>query len=199
MKTIGRARERGAGLFIVILIAAGLAAIGITLVSLTAMGPRLSGGLRSQEEAFNAAEAGFESARATIENFLSLGSWPNFSGRYLVQPTGIDLPLISGAVNPAYFRNQTDQELLASFDTNGDGMPDVANLLFFNQTFALNEAGQTDVRLCATAFLINAQAGGGASDTNSALLVVIGVVRAGTRILATSRLEIEISCQSSGT
>jgi hypothetical protein len=196
MKTIGRKRERGAGLFIVILISAGLAAIGIVLVSLTAMGPRLSGGLRSQEEAFNAAEAGFESARSLIDNNLSVGTWPNFSGRYLVQPTGIDVPLTSGAPNPAYFRRQTDQDLLAAFDTNGDGTPEVANLLFFNQTFALNELGQTDVRLCATAFLINKQAGGGANDPNTALLVVIGVVRAGSRVLATARLEIDLSSQS---
>jgi hypothetical protein len=199
MKTIGRKRERGAGLFIVILISAGLAAIGITLVSLTSMGPRLSGGLRSQEEAFNAAEAGFEAARALVENNLTLGTWPSFSGRYLVQPTGIDVPLISGARNPAYFRNWTDQELLVLFDANGDGTPDVANLLFLNQTFALNEQGQTDTRLSATAFLINKQAGGGTADVNAALLVVIGVVKAGTRILATTRLEIEISFQSQGT
>jgi len=199
MKTAGRKRERGAGLFIVIIIAAGLAAIGITLVSLTAMGPKLSGGLRSQEEAFNAAEAGFESARTAIENNLSLGSWPNFAGRYLVQPTGIDQPFISTTPNPAYFRRQTDEELLASFDTNGDGTPDVANLLFFNQTFALDEQGQTDLRLCATAFLINKQAGGGGNDANTALLVIIGAVRAGSRILATARLEIELSCQNQGT
>ena len=199
MKTIGRKHERGVGLFIVIIIAAGLAAIGITLVSLTSMGPKIAGGMRSQEEAFNAAEAGFEAARAAIENNLSLGTWPNFVGRYLVQPTGIDVPLISGAANAAYFRRQTDQELLASFDTNGDGTPEVANLLFFNQTFALNELGQTDTRLTATAFLINKQAGGGGNDPNTALLVVIGAVRAGTRILATARLEIELSCQSQGT
>jgi hypothetical protein len=199
MKTIGRKHERGAGLFIVIIISAGLAAIGITLIALTSMGPKLSGGLRSQEEAFNAAEAGFEAARSAIENNLSVGAWPNFAGRYLVQPTGIDLPFISAVANPAYFRRQTDAELLASFDTNGDGTPDVANLLFFNQTFALNELGQTDTRLVATAFLINKQAGGGGNDANTALLVVIGAVRAGTRILATARLEIELSCQSQGT
>nr|HPH44477.1 hypothetical protein [Candidatus Aminicenantes bacterium] len=52
-----RNRERGAGLFIVILIVAGLAALGMTLLTLTSMGPKMSGGLRSQEEAFNAAEA----------------------------------------------------------------------------------------------------------------------------------------------
>jgi hypothetical protein len=197
MKTIGRKHERGVGLFIVIIIAAGLAAIGITLVSLTSMGPKIAGGMRSQEEAFNAAEAGFEAARVAIDNNLSLGTWPNFAGRYLVQPTGIDVPLISGAANAAYFRRQTDEELLASFDTNGDGTPDVANLLFFNQTFALNELGQTDVRLTATAFLINKQAGGGTNDPSTGLLVVIGAVRAGTRVLATARLEIELSCKGS--
>ena len=134
-----------------------------------------------------------------IENYLSLGAWPNFTGRYLVQPTGIDLPLISGAPNSAYFRRYTDQELLALFDTNGDGTPEVANLLFFNQTFALNELGQTDTTLCATAFLINEQAGAGTTTPTTALLVVIGVVRSGTSILATSRLEIELSCQNPGT
>ena len=198
MNASGRPRERGVGLFIVILIAAGLAAIGITLVSLTGMGPRLSGGLRSQEEAFNAAEAGFEAARALVENNLSLGAWSNFSGRYLVQPTGIDVPLVSGAPNPAYFRRKTDQELLVLFDSNGDGTPDVANLLFLNQTFALNEQGQTDTRLAATAFLINKQAGGGTNDPKTALLVVIGTVRSGTSVLATARLEIDLSCQSQG-
>jgi hypothetical protein len=64
------------------------------------------------------------------------------------------------------------------------------------QAFATDELGQTDVRLSATAFLINKQAGGGAPDPNTALLVVIGVVRSGTRILASTRLEIELSCQS---
>jgi hypothetical protein len=194
MKTMGRRHERGAGLFIVILISAGLAAVGIALVSLTSMGPKLSGGLRSQEEAFNAAEAGFEAARTMIDNYLSLGVWGDFTGRYLVQPANIDIPLISGAANPAFFRNRTDEELLASFDTNGDGTADVANLLFLNQTFALNEQGLTDTRLVATAFLINKQAGGGSANTTSALLVVIGVVRAGTRVLATTRLEIDLSC-----
>ncbi len=196
MSAAGRRRrgERGAGLFIVILIAAGLAAIGLTLVSLTSMGPRLSGGLRYQEQALNAAEAGFDMARAMIDSSFTLGTWPNFEGHYLTQPTGIDQPMVGGAVNPGYFRRQTDQELLALFDTNNDGTAEVANLLFFNQTFALTEAGAANTALTATAFLINPQAGSGALNNRAALMVVIGVVKSGTRVLATTRLEIEVTC-----
>ena len=60
------------------------------------------------------------------------------------------------------------------------------------------DAGRTrpDTRLTATAFLINKQAGGGTNDPTSALLVVIGAVRAGSQILATARLEIDLSCKS---
>ena len=61
-----RNSERGSGLIIVIILVAGLAALGMTLLTLTSMGPKMSGGLRSQEEAFNAAEAGFNAAQAVI-------------------------------------------------------------------------------------------------------------------------------------
>ena len=43
------------------------------------------------------------------------------------------------------------------------------------------------------AFLINDEAAGGAADPNDVLLVVIGVVRSGSRILATTRLEIVLA------
>lgn len=74
----GRKRERGAGLFIVILIAAGMAALGLSLLTLTSMGPKMAGGLRAQEEAFNAAEAGFDAARAIIEDHFAVGDWADF-------------------------------------------------------------------------------------------------------------------------
>jgi len=114
------------------------------------------------------------------------GTWPNFAGRYLVQPTGIDVPLISGAANAAYFRRKTDAELLASFDTNGDGTPEVANLLFFSQTFALNELGQTDTRLSATAFSSTSRRAAGPT-TPRPPSGRDWAVRAGSQILATAR------------
>lgn len=188
-----RNRERGAGLFIVILIVAGLAALGMTLLTLTSMGPKMSGGLRSQEEAFNAAEAGFNAAQAVIKQYFGDGSWLNFEGHTLTQPSNIDRPLIGTNINPNYFRRVPDEEILLALDPGKDGVPDYGPLLFFNQTFAATETGATDPRLSYTAFLINDEAAGGAADPNDVLLVVIGVVRSGSRILATTRLEIVLA------
>jgi len=189
-----RNRERGSGLIIVIILVAGLAALGMALLTLTSMGPKMSGGLRSQEEAFNAAEAGFNAAQALIKGYFGSGAWLNFAGHYLTQPSSLDMAFISAAVNPNYFRRVPDEELLLALDPGKDGTPDFGPVLFFNQTFATTESGSTDTRLSYTAFLINDEAIGGSSDHNDVLLVVIGVVRIGTgtsaRILATSRLEI---------
>jgi len=195
-------RERGSGLIIVIVIVAGLAAIGMALLTLTSMGPKMSGGLRSHEEAFNAAEAGFNAAGAVIKGYFGSGAWLNFAGHYLTQPSNIDLAFIGTNVNPNYFRRVPDEELLLALYTAKDGTPDFGPLLFFNQTFATTESGSTDVRLSYTAFLINDEAIGGAADPNDALMVVIGVVRSGTgtsaRIVATSRLEIVLQYTPGG-
>lgn len=197
-KAQARNRERGSGLFIVILIAAGMAALGFTLLSLTTMGPKISGGLRSQEEAFNAAEAGFNAARVAIEDLFSFGTWTSFAGHYLTQPSNLGLPFILEAPNPGYFRRLTDEELLLAFDPGKDGTADYSPFIYFQQTFALDETSATDLRLTYTAFLIDDEAGGGIADPSDALLVVIGVVRAGTRILSTSRLEIGLAFQLGG-
>jgi hypothetical protein len=193
-----RNRERGSGLFIVILIAAGMAALGITLLSLTSMGPKISGGLRTQEEAFNAAEAGFNAARVAIDDLFGAGTWTSFAGHYLTQPNNVDDPFLSGVSNPNYFRRLTDEQLLLAFDPGKDGTPDYSPFVFFQQTFAKDETGATDLRLTYTAFLIDDEAGGGTADPSDALLVVIGVVRAGTRILSTCRLEIVLAYQQGG-
>jgi len=186
-------REAGAGLIVVILIIAFLVAIGIPLLTLTGAGPKISGSFRLHDEAFNAAEAGFDAAWKLIEDNITSGQWTNFTGHYLIQPTGIDIPLDgSGQPNAAYFRRKTDQQLLSSFDTNGDGTADVANLIYFQQTFALDGQGNTDTRWTYTIFLINDEAGAGTADPADALLVAIGVVRSGTRILDSVRLEVHI-------
>ena len=192
-KATVRRRERGAGLFIVILIAAGLAAIGLTLLTLTSMGPKISGGMRTQEEAFNAAEAGFNAARVAIGDNFAVGGWTSFVGHYLTQPSFLDRPFVSSTVNADYFRRKTDEELLLAFDPEKDGTPNYSPFIYFQQTFTLDESGGTDLRLAYTAFLIDDEAGGGTPDPQDALLVVIGVVRAGTRILATTRLEIVLA------
>ncbi len=194
----GRKRERGAGLFIVILIAAGMAALGLSLLTLTSMGPKMAGSLRAQEEAFNAAEAGFDAARAIVEDHFAVGDWTDFSGRTLTAPTGIDVPFVNGAPTANYFRRLTDDQVMLLFDAGRDGTPDVAPLIAFRQTFAQDGAGATDARLVYTAFLINEEAGGGTADASDALLVVIGEVRQGSRTVASTRLEIGLSYQAQG-
>jgi hypothetical protein len=198
MRDRRRSGGRGAGLIELILIVAFLAAVGLSLIVLTGAGPKLAGSLRSQEEAFNAAEAGFDAARISIEDRMSSGEWNGFAGRTLTEPTGIDRPFLSGAVNPTYFRRRTDEEILSALDPGGDGVADVTNVLFFHQTFAEDGSGATESSLTYTAFLIDDEAGGGPADPSDVLLVVIGAVRAGTRILSTCRLEIVLAMQSGG-
>jgi len=185
--------ERGAGLIIVILVIAFLIAIGIPVLVLTGSAPKVSGNFRLHDEALNAAEAGFEAGRLYIQNQFALGNWVNFTGRYVTQPTNIDIPLdVNHNPNAAYFRRQTDQQLLSAFDTNGDGTPEVANILYFQQTYATDGQGNVDTSHVYTVFLIDDEAGGGTSDPTDALMICIGVVRAGTRVLDSVRLEIRI-------
>jgi hypothetical protein len=188
-----RRRQRGSSLIIVILIVALLAAIGIPLLTMTRMGRTIAGSARTHEEAFNAAEAGFENARLLIDGFFSTGVWTGFAGHYLTQPTGIDVPAdAEGNPNASYFRRRSDQDLLAAFDSDGDGTANVPNLLAFHQTFGVDGRGATVPRVTYTVFLIDDEAGGGTSDPSDALLVSIGTVRSGNRILDSVRLEILI-------
>jgi len=183
---------------VVILAAAFMGALGLSLVTVTMMGSKMSGSVRLQEEAFNAAEAGFDAARIFIEERLDGHEWTSFTDHTLSQPPGFDLPFVSGAANPAYFERLTDEEILRSFDPGGDGAPDVAPLLFFRQKFARDENGAVDPRAVFTAFLINDEAGGGSPDPSDAFLIVIGEIRAGTRTLATTRLAIVLAIQLDG-
>jgi hypothetical protein len=193
-------RQRpGASLIVVILIVAFLAGVGIPLLTLTRIGSTIAGSSRTHEEAFNAAEAGFESARLQIEDWLASGAWAGFTGHYLTQPTGIDRAHGTGGTpNPQYFRRLTDRELLEAIDTDGDGTPNVSNLIAFNQTFATDGRGETVARVTYTVFLIDDEAGSGSGDPSDALLVAIGTVRAGSRILDSVRLEILLGFQVGG-
>ncbi|MCJ7681313.1 MAG: hypothetical protein MUP70_11345 [Candidatus Aminicenantes bacterium] len=55
-------RERGSGLIIVILVVAFMFSMGIAMMTISAAGKRVADNVRSQKQAFNAAEAGFDAA-----------------------------------------------------------------------------------------------------------------------------------------
>ena len=187
--------ERGSGLIVIIVVIAFLLTVGVMVVTVTSTGPKVSGNVRSQEEAFNAAEAGFDASRIQMGNLFLNGTWASFDGHYLEQPAGIDMPTLGGAFNPLYFRSLSDEELLGLIDPNGDGLPDLPNTIFFQQPFTKTSAGTDDLRYTYTTFLINDEAGASSYDSSDVLLVTIGVVRAGTRVLATSRLEIVLAVE----
>ncbi len=194
-----RRADRGSTLIIVLIICALLAGIGIPLLTLTNMGPKISGGMRFHEQAFNAAEAGAESARLFIEQKLDLGQWISFSGHCVTQPAGIDRPLDAlGVPSAMYFRRLSDAELLHWLDQDGDGVPDVANVIGLHQAFVMEAGGAPDLRFVYTAFLIDDEAGAAVPDPKDAILVVIGCVRAGTKIVDSVRLEIELALENEG-
>jgi hypothetical protein len=187
--------NKGSTLIVVILVISFLLAIGIAVLTVTSSGPAVSGSMRNQEMAFNAAEAGFEAARAAIQTAIGNGTWTDFGDHYLDQPTGFDIPFIAGAVNPVYFRRHTDEEVLTMIAPYGT---DPNKVIFYNQPFVHDSSGGDDLRYTYTVFLINDEAGGGAVDPKDSLMVCIGVVRAGAKILATARLEIVLENESVG-
>lgn len=171
--------ERGSTFIVVILVSAFLLTVGVALLTVTGAGPKAAGNVRNQNEAFSAAEAGFEAGRMAIEQNFLAGQWSSFSGVYLQDPTGIDLPLETN-----YFRKLTDEEILSALNPASNGV------LFYDQAYVPTGGGQLDPRLTHTVFLIDPSAGAGVSNPSEALMICIGVVRVGTRIVATSRLEI---------
>ncbi|MBC7364697.1 MAG: pilus assembly PilX N-terminal domain-containing protein [Candidatus Aminicenantes bacterium] len=192
---------KGSGLIAVILVLAFMLTVGVAVLTVTSSGPKISATMRYQEEAFNAAEAGFDAARIAIEDFFGSGQWSSFGEHYLTQPTGIDIPFLNGNLqtpNPLYFRRLTDEQILNLLDSNHDGICDYPDqVVFFEQPFVYDLNGKLDQRYRYTVFLIDDEAGTGqAADPRDVLMVCIGVVRSGPRItdriLATCRLEIEI-------
>ncbi len=188
MRRTHKPSERGSSLIIVILVIAFMLAVGIALLTTTGTAPKISGNVRDQEEAFNTAEAGFEAARVQISNYLTTGVWVNFQSNCLKVPAGIDLPL---DVN--YFRKRTDTNLVQSLIAGNTG------LIFLDQPFIHKPDGSLDTTRTYTVFLIDNEAGAPVSNSSDAILVCIGVIRSGTRILATSRLEIVLGIQTGGT
>lgn len=182
-------QEKGSGLIVVILVMAFLVTIGVALITVTGIGSRVAGNVRSHQQAFNAAEAGFDAAWIAIEDSFINESWMNFEGHYLIEPTGIDLPL-----DVSYFRKLTDLELLSLIDNNGDGMADYSNVIFCRQEFIPAQGGGTDPRYTYTAFLIDDEAGGGTPDPGDVLLICIGTAGTGPK-MSTSRLEIVLAVE----
>jgi hypothetical protein len=163
---------------------------GVARLTVSGSAPKISGSVRDQEEAFNTAEAGFEAARYAIETLFFDGTWTNLPDNCCRIPTGIDLPLDAN-----YFRKKTDSDIIAQIpiptSTNG--------VIFKDQPFTKTITGTDDMSRTYTVFLIDDEAGSPVPDPSDALLVCIGVVRSGSRILSTSRLEILIAIQTGGT
>ncbi len=178
-------REKGMALVIVVIVLAFLQVIGLVLLQVTGTGPKVAGNIRTQQQAYNSAEAGFDVAWINIEDFFGLGEWANFEGHYVIEPSGIDNPQSDN-----YFRKLSDIELLNLIDSDWDGTSDLGNVIFCRQTY-VQTGGSPDNRYRYTVFLIDDEAGGGIADPTDAILVCIGSVELGNTI-TTTRLEIEL-------
>jgi hypothetical protein len=185
-------REKGMALIIVVIVLAFLQVIGLVLLQVTGTGPKVAGNIRTQQQALNAAEAGFDVSWSNIEEYFGLGEWAHFDGHYVIEPSGIDDPQSTN-----YFRRLSDIELLNLIDSDWDGTSDLENVIYCRQTYVQTE-GSPDNRYRYTAFLINDEAGGGIADANDAILVCIGSVEIGNTI-TTTRLEIELVLERPGT
>jgi len=185
-------REKGVGLIVVFLVLVFLQVVGLVLLMVTSSGTKAAGNIRSQQQALNAAEAGFGMAWAKIEVFFEDGDWNSFNGHYLVEPSGIDEPQTD-----TYFRKLSDLELLELIDSDGDGNPEVNTVVFCRQPYIKTQSGIYNPRYTYTVFLIDDEATGGVPDSRDALLVCIGCVGIGKN-MTTTRLEIELSLEDEG-
>ncbi|MFW6123664.1 MAG: pilus assembly PilX family protein [Acidobacteriota bacterium] len=185
--------EKGVGLIIVILLLAFMLGTGMVLMTVTSSGSKVAGNIRSHQEAFNSAEAGFDAAWSAINDAFSSAQWISFDDHYLFEPTGIDDPQ-----SEYYFRKLTDEEILNIIDPDEDGNPNVSHVLFCRQPFLRDENGEYDYRYTYTAFLIDDEAVAGTPDAGDALLVCIGTAGTGST-MSTSRLEIELAVEVPGT
>jgi len=184
--------QKGIGLIVIFLVLAFLQIIGFALLIVTGTGTKVAGNMRTQQQAYNAAEAGFNIAWVSVEDGFAEGEWIAFDGHYLTEPTGIDDPLADN-----YFRKLTDVELLNLVDADADGTPEVDNVLYCRQPFIPTGSGSYNTLHTYTAFLIDDEAGGGTADPSDALLICIGCVGSGNN-LTTTRLEVELVIRTQG-
>jgi len=180
-------KDSGATLIILIIVIAFLLAVGVLVLYITGTGPEVAGNLRLQEQAFNAAEAGFDNAWTQIEGSFVGAGWTDFDGHYITQPNGVSDPKDND-----YFRKLTDEELLDAIKASDP------NMIFYKVPYVLTQSGTPDARYTYTAFLIDDEGGGGDPDPFDALLVCIGTVESGG-VITSSRLEIGLAMQQPGT
>ncbi len=182
-----RTRERGVGLIVVIIVTSFLLVVGLLLAMITGLGTTVASNVRLQEQAFNAAEAGFNAAWTQIEeNFVAAG-WTNFDGHCLDTPANVADP-----GEPEYFRKTTDEEFLTALTAATNGV------IFYRVTYAPAQGGGLDQRYSYTAFLVEDDGGGMTPDPTDVLLICIGAVQTGGNF-TTARIEIGLAMQSSGT
>jgi hypothetical protein len=187
-----RKKIKGSALVVVLLVLAFLQIVGIVLITVTSTGPKVAENVRAQQQASNAAEAGFDAVWAGIEELVSMGTWVNFDGHYLVEPTGIDDPQSTN-----YFRKLTDGEILNLIDPDGDNLPNLNSVYCYRQSFIQKADGSADTRYSFTAFLIDDEAGAATLDPEDAILVCIGTVGSGAS-MTTTRIEVELAIQLPG-
>jgi hypothetical protein len=185
-------RENGVGLIVVFLVLVFLQVVGLILLTVTSSGTKVAGSIRSQQQALNAAEAGFGMAWSAIEILFEDGDWNSFNGHYLSEPSGIDDPQADN-----YFRKLGDLELLELIDPDKDGNPDLNTVVFCRKPYIQNQDGTLNSRYTYTVFLIDDEATGGTADSKDALLVCIGCVGIGKN-MTTTRLEIELALEEEG-
>jgi len=185
--------EKGVGLIVLIMVLAFLLTVGIVLITTTSTGPQVAGNIRTQEQAFNAAEAGFDAAWISIGKYFVESTWTSFDTHCLKEPYGIDLPLDAN-----YFRKLTNEELLELIGDYDAGTTSYVNIIYYKQGYIPLTSGDFDPRFNYTAFLIDDEAAAGVPDAGDAVLICIGTMEVGGR-LVTSRLEIELAIELPGT
>lgn len=188
----GSKQQKGVALIVVFLVLVFLQVVGLVLLMVTSTGTKAAGNIRSQQQALNAAEAGFGMAWSEIETLFEDGAWNSFNGHYLLEPSGIDAPQEDN-----YFRKLSDQELLDLIDPDEDGNPDLNTVIFCRRPYIQNQDGSFNSRYTYTVFLIDDEATGGTPDSRDALLVCIGCVGVGKN-MTTSRIEIELALEDEG-
>ena len=154
-------RERGSGLIVVIMIVAFMLAVGMLLLTVTGVSPRASDSLRLQGMAFDAAEAGFDSSWAVINEAFISHAWESFAGQYRTTfdgAEGFDDPN-----SPVYFRKLTDAQIVADIEADPTGA------LFVSQVVT------SDPRCAFTVFLVPDEAPNTIPvDDRDCLMVCIG-------------------------
>lgn len=169
-------RERGSGLIIIIMIVAFMLAVGMLLLSVTGTSPKVSDNIRLQGLAFDAAEAGFDAAWASLNDSFMTMSYTSFSGHYHADYAGnpgvLDKP---GPIttHPFYFRNLTDAEIYGDCLENAGvyGTTLIWNNIQIDPDPAVADSA-TDFVASYTVFLINDE--GAVADDHDCTMVCIG-------------------------